>query len=48
MGLQDNFIQQLYKVDSESVYNVDSTSFAPSLEMQCLSWHGNGVASTLL
>jgi len=48
MGLQDNFIQQMYKVDSENVYNVDTASFGPCLEMQCLSWHGNGVTSTLI
>lgn len=35
-------------MDSENIYNVDSTSFAPSVEMQCLSWHRNGIASTLI
>lgn len=44
--LKDNFSQQLYKVDSENVCNVDSTFFAPCLEMQCFSWHRKGVADT--
>lgn len=47
-GLTNNFIQQLYKVDSENVYNVESTSLTPCLEMQWFFWHGNGVASSLV